>query len=104
MTVFVVQENNRLDYAPAEEFGEVIFMTADEYQPLKNSLRNQAILSRVTECLDSFRPRSDYLLLTGNPILIGYVFHLAYCIEGYVRCLQWDRMHNSYRVVEFTSY
>lgn len=99
--VFVVQENNRLDYGPAEDFGQVMFITAEEYHPFKNSLRNAAILDRVDLAMNSFNPDTDYLILTGNPILIGYVFHKALERTQTVRCLQWDRMTGGYRAVVF---
>ena len=99
--VFVVQENNRLDYGPAEEFGQVLFITAEEYHPLKNSLRNAAILDRVDLAMESFDPDKDFLILTGNPVLIGYVFHKALQRARTIRFLQWDRMLSGYRVVIF---
>ena len=45
--VFVVQENPNLNYTPAERCGEVVFLTAIEFSPMKNSPRNAAVLETV---------------------------------------------------------
>lgn len=99
--VFVVQENNRVDYCDAERFGEVRFMTAEEFKPMSSSLRNANILEDVRLHMGQFNPETDYLVLTGNPIVIGYAFHLALLKSPAVKCLQWDRFNGSYREVTF---
>lgn len=101
MTVFVVQENNRLDYSPAEEFGDVVFMTAEEYKPVKSSLRNVEILQRIRAMMRTFDPERDYLVLTGNPVAIGFAFHLAASRYNSFRCLQWDRFSGQYKQLMF---
>lgn len=99
--VFVVQENSKLNYAPAERFGEVHFMTATEFSPVKNSQRNRNILEMVELAMKAFDPATDYLLLSGNPIVMGYVFHLAMTKASSVRVLWWSRIDNEYTEVVF---
>ena len=99
--VFVAQENNRLNYTDAEQFGTVRFLTSREYSPMANSLINNDILDEIRAKMASFQPDTDFLLLSGNPVMIGYVFHLAMKIKGYVKLLQWDGMSTSYREVHF---
>lgn len=100
-TIYVVQENNKFNYADAERFGDIQFLTNREYSPLKNSLINRDILDEINTGMKDFDPDIDYLLLSGNPVMIGYVFHLALTGKGYVRLLQWDGIQGQYREVHF---
>ena len=100
-TIFVVQENNRISYHPAEAYGELKFLTAREYSPTKGSLINEKILEDIRKGLENFDPSSDFLLLTGNPVMIGYVMHLCLNRKGYVKVLQWDRMSGRYIEIHF---
>lgn len=100
--VFVVQENNKIDYSDAERFGDLVFLTVDEWKGVKNSLRDKNILEQVRTKISAFDPATDYLLLTGNPIIIGYAFHEVMARSDTASCLQWDRFTNSYRAVVFT--
>lgn len=94
--VWIVQENNRMDYSPAERFGRVVFMTADEYRPQANSLLNQSTREAVERAAQRVEPE-DWVVLTGNPVMMGYVFHLVLQRLGAVRCLQWNRIRGEYQ-------
>lgn len=101
--VFVVQENARLDYAPAEAYGDVVFMTADEFSPVSSSIKNRDIKADIERHMSNFDPATDHLVLTGNPVVMGYAFHLAMLKANRVMCLQWDRFRAEYRQVIFTA-
>lgn len=94
--VWVVQENPRMDYSPAEQFGQVHFMTADEFRPMATSLKNEHVIADLERGVSQL-DEDDWLILTGNPIAMGYTFHLAIQKNGRVKCLQWDRMRGEYR-------
>jgi hypothetical protein len=97
--VYVVQENRHADYSDAERFGEVVFMTVDEFKPLNASLRNEDIKADIRKYLGSFT-RDDFIILTGNPTMIGFAFHLC-AAAGVVNVLQWDKIDNSYKPFQF---
>lgn len=103
--VFVVQENLRADYSDAERFGEVVFMTVDEFKPINGSLRNQIVKDEIKSSLDKFTPE-DFLVLTGNPTMIGYAFHHAAGAVadkgGVLNILQWDKITNGYKPFQIT--
>ena len=99
--VYVVQENPRLNYVDAENYGEVIFLTAKDYSPMKNSLINTQVLVDISRGMEYFDPDVDFLLLTGSPILLGYAFHRAMIKRGYIHILQWDGYRQSYIPVRF---
>lgn len=103
--IFVAQENNRVDYGPAEDFGELVFLTASEFRSTGASLKNHDVLAQVRHRFEKFNPVEDYLVFTGNPVMMGYVFRLAYNRAQEagvpVRYLQWDRFMGGYRVGVF---
>lgn len=99
--VYVVQENSRINYTPAEKFGEVRFLTADEYSPSQHSIRNKRILEDVTRGLSVFDPDVDYIILSGNPIVMSYAFSVILARKGYVKALWYQSMTRDYVEVSF---
>lgn len=77
----------RHDLTPAEEYGELVFvcdLTINHYNP-------DAAYSRIQETMEGFKA-GDFLLLVGNPILIGLAMICAdEKSEGDFSVLQWDR-------------
>ena len=100
-TVYVVQENPRINYTPAEKFGIVKFLTADEYSPSQHSIRNKRILEDVIRGLSNFDPDRDYIILSGNPIIMSFAFSLVLQRKGYVKALWYQSMDRDYVEVSF---
>lgn len=110
--VFVVQENPGLDYTDAERFGDIQFITNLEYSGVSGSLNNADILADIDRAISKFDPSKDYLLMTGNPITIGYAFHKTmvkaaeaaggdYGSRPAINLLRWDGFSRSYHAVRF---
>lgn len=74
--VFVTQENPQLNYTPAEQFGEVVFLTRDEVSPVPGSLTNAAVLQELEHKLASFDFDRDFLVPSGSPVVCGMAFLL----------------------------
>jgi len=103
MTVYVVQNQHsldkelnelvpRFDLTPAEKFGELEFVLG----PTANPFAPENIVPEMREKLASFT-ESDYLLLIGNPVLIGWAVAIASeMAEGRVSCLQWSGKRREY--------
>lgn len=72
--VFVTQENSQLNYTPAEQFGEVQFLTRDEVSPVPGSLTNAAVMEELTRKLEGFDFDRDYLVPSGSPVICGMAF------------------------------
>lgn len=101
--VFVVQhqhmwdkESNRLvpkfDLSPAYEFGELEFLLSPSASPFSP----EPIIEELHEKLSIYSD-DDYILLIGNPCLIGFVVTIAADYnEGRVKLLQWSGKHRSY--------
>lgn len=93
--VYITQDNKK-NYAPAYHFGEPLFITSLEYSAIKNSDSNLQIHANIAKAIESFNPDEDYVLLSGDPVVIALVLHEALTEYGYVRILKWqsqDRMY-----------
>ena len=105
--VFIVQdqhvrdpENNALiskfNFTTAREFGELVYLlepTANPFHP------NEGVIAQLTDKLHDYTHR-DFLVLTGNPILIGWATAIAALANqkngGEVRFLQWNGRRQMY--------
>lgn len=102
--VFAVQQPKRLnprtgtledhvDLSPAEEHGEVTVLLPPGAGPFKD-LDN--VVEDLRVGLEDFGP-TDYLLLVGNPVLIGLATALAADqTEGNLQFLQWSGARREY--------
>jgi len=104
MTVFAVQQQMRFDQTSkelvprftsikkAERWGDIVYLLSPSAHPFNPDL----VLGDLHEKLSGFSDQ-DYLLLIGNPGLIGMATALAaYYNEGRVKLLQWSGRHNEY--------
>ena len=100
--VYVTQENSRLNYMDAERFGEVVFITTDEYSPISSSRRNDIIESEIRFGLVNFDSDLDFLLLSGDPIIMVLAFYRAASLTAEtnkVQLLKWDSQTRSYNEI-----
>lgn len=107
MTVYVVQEalhknprtgelEPKFDYGPAEQFGEIEYLLNDQARPFVLA----PIISELHEKLQYFSDK-DYLLLTGNPTLLGLAFAIAADYNnGNIKVLQWHGRSGSYTAID----
>ncbi len=101
--VYVVQNQHRWDKSqetfvpkfdlnPAREFGELHYLLSPTAAPF----RPDSILTELHEKLKDFGP-NDFLLLVGNPVLIGFSVAVASFINGgSVSLLQWSGKDQRY--------
>ena len=88
----------RYDLEPAKRFGKLRVLF-DERTSLRPEEAKRAI-AKMNLILESFKD-DDYLLLIGNPALIGYATGLAAAHNGgKVRMLVWSGRDKDYSVVE----
>lgn len=88
-----------MDLTPASVFGELRFILRDWQNPFRDPTGTAGEVRRVlTE--ENFT-EEDWLLLVGNPSLIGIVAAQATLLTGgTLRMLQWDRPRHRYRPLE----
>jgi len=104
MTVFAVQQQMKFDQEEkklvprftsinkAERWGKIEFLLSPSAHPFNPSL----VLGNMHEKL-AFYTDDDYLLLIGNPGLIGMATAIAcFYNDGAVKLLQWSGRQNEY--------
>ena len=92
-TVYVVQENPKVDVVSATRFGELKAL-ADKSEQMH--LRPENIINNLKKQLRCFND-ADYLLLLGDPALIGAAMTVASNYNnGNVKVLKWDRIEKMY--------
>lgn len=96
--VYVSQESN-LDFRPARQFGEVVFLTrADEdFTNNGRSPVNDELVERLRKGLAHYDGETDYVVLTGSPYINAMVmFILGMRGETRVCFLRWSNRDREY--------
>lgn len=70
--VWVVQEGNN-DYAPAEEYGDVRFITSSDYTKIEGSQQNKNVEHDIKRFLSFYIPGRDHIIPSGNPMVAALV-------------------------------
>lgn len=104
MTVFAVQNQMKFDkdvgglvprfsnIEKAQRFGEIFYVLSPSASPFSPEL----VLGDIHEALSGFTD-NDYILLIGNPVLIGMTTAVAANYNGgRVKFLQWSGRHGEY--------
>lgn len=101
--VFVIQNQHywnagkqqflpKFDFSAAAEFGDIEFLLSPTAAPF----RPDSVIEELHNKLSTIKP-DDYLLLIGNPVLIGLsVAVAADYLEGRVQMLQWSGKDGRY--------
>lgn len=104
--VFVVQNQHRSDpetgnmvpkfnLAPAAQYGELVYLLSPTAAPW----RPDPLVEELSAKLADFTS-ADFLLLIGNPVLIGFATAIAAkANDGDINCLQWSGREQKYIVV-----
>ncbi len=106
--VYVVQNQMRMDerdgnlvpkfdMSSAARFGELVYLLSPTARPFTPG----PIIRQLREKLGHYNGDLDFLLLIGNPCLIGFAVAIAAnCGDGNVSVLQWDGKKREYVCVK----
>lgn len=86
-----------IDLKPAADFGELVSMVADGPTPSPETIDN--FINQVCSSIESMEPH-DYIVATGDPVLISAAIHYAAKKFDFVNVLRWDRQSHTYRLME----
>lgn len=87
--VFVTQETN-YDFTPAEQFGDVVFLTHKDLNNMRASQHNDRIVAEIKDRIKHFDPNEDWLVIAGSPYIAAVVFMLLGRKHNAIRILRWD--------------
>jgi len=97
--VWVTQEMPNLNYLPAEEFGDVDFVSKVDFSPMQNTSINEDVASRISARLQDFNPEQDYVVTSGSPTLMAAVFMFLGRRHRSVKILRWSNRDSAYTPV-----
>ena len=107
-TVYVVQEiagtregRPKFNIMGAAEYGDLKFLLVERSQMIFSP---GPLIFKLKNLVKDFKP-TDYLLLTGDPAIIGVVCSLVSDItNGRLNLLKWDRQEKRYYPIEIDLY
>ena len=95
--VFVSQYVRNLDFAEAEKYGEVVFLTDKEYRPEPAPGRfNDQIENEIRSKLTEYVAGTDFIMTTGSGIPNIIVGHLLR--KGEHKVLKWSNQRKQYEL------
>lgn len=104
MTVYVTQELKGRDLSSALEFGELQVVVPADMEIRPDTI--EEVYELITCALSNFDPRKDYLLLSGDPVVMCLVNQVA-DEEAFIQhniarisVLRWDRIDSRYIVFD----
>ena len=100
--VYITQDNKK-NYSQAHSYGKPVFVTNLEYSSIGNSDANETIHKQIHEIANVYKPNEDYLLLSGDPIVISLVIFELLTVHGSISVLKWqsrDRVYTPIRLVD----
>lgn len=100
--VWVIQEGNN-DYAPAEKYGEVRFITRADLRSIPESSVNEQAIQDTKAFVEEYDPQIDYIVPVGNPMMIIYVAVLVAEKADTHRYLKWDGRQADYVVFKMSN-
>lgn len=89
--VFIANFQPNKDFSPAEEFGELVFMSRG-FIDLKNLARTR---SKIEQYLKVAAP-TDFIILNGPAVVNALIIALWFNRFGYVNVLSWDPNKTGY--------
>jgi len=98
MKVFVTQERRDIDYAKAEEYGDIEFLSDKTIWPTSSDKFKRDVIKNIASKLKIFNPAEDFIVTTGSPINITLVaLQLQYFFPNTeIRYLIWSNRDNRY--------
>ena len=113
-TVYITHDDGSKNFTPALDFGSDIIALATRNVSAFSSLK--PFIINIQDKMGGFDPENDYLLLAGDPIIIGICTHLFMrkaqakavtnrskfdkSYEGHIKCLKFDRRSGKYFVIK----
>lgn len=94
--VYVTHEVSTAHYAPAEEWGDVVFLSVAEISGVPNSLHNRKLIAAIRDRFKDFNPARDYIAPSGSPIITGIVFAIAREKTTVFNVLKWNSRDSAY--------
>lgn len=102
--VYITNESRSHNYLPAEQFGTIEFLTADDFSSVASSLLNPRLVHKMRTKLTEFDPKRDFIVPSGSPIVTGVAFMLLREVlqergESRFTVLRWSKFTTTYEPI-----
>lgn len=99
--VFLIQENSRLGFGPAKEYGALVDPIFPEHTQIYHGDQTEEVVNVIWDHLSNNGfGDDDYIALSGDPVLIALTCAIASTLcNGQLRLLKFDRHHKKYFAV-----
>lgn len=94
--VYVTHEVSTANYEPAENWGEVVFLSVAEISGAQNSLHNRRLIATIRDRFKDYNPARDFIAPSGSPIITGIVFAIAREKTTIFNVLKWNSRDSAY--------
>ena len=99
--VFITQEMHGRNFLPARHFGQLVAVLPDNAQVVISAT---PILRKIQRTLSDYS-NEDYLLLSGDPIIMGLCMMVASeKTNGILKMLKWEKREKDYYAVTVDYY
>jgi hypothetical protein len=99
--VYLIQETGKWNITPALDFGEVKVLLPPQFNLVFDT---ENVVKHLQEKLEGVTTK-DYLLLSGDPALIGIATAIAAdYLDGEINLLKWDRQEKIYIPIKLSLY
>ncbi len=100
-----ISQYKDVSYDDAKRFAnDLIFLTNKEWRTTNPVEENLKITNNIVLDFHGYDARNDYVILNGNPIIMGFVFNLAMKQLDTIKLLKWSNSQLKYDVVIFDPY
>lgn len=97
--VWVVKEQGTMDFSPAEQYGQLQFITRADIPLYENSTSREIWEADVAKFVAAYNPLTDFIIPTGQPAAIMAIGHALGVAGKTPRFLVWRREDNHYRIL-----
>ena len=99
--VYLIQETGKWNISPALDFGEIKVLLPPQFNLVFDT---EYMVKHLQEKLEGIT-KKDYLLLSGDPALIGIATAIAAdYLDGEINLLKWDRQEKFYIPIHCSLY
>ena len=99
--VFITQEMHGRNFLPARHYGKLVAVLPDNAQIVISAT---PILRKIQRALSDYN-KEDFLLLSGDPIIMGLCMMVASeKTNGFLKMLKWEKREKDYYEVNVDYY
>jgi hypothetical protein len=94
--VHVPHWNPTFNYHKAEIYGDLVYWASMDFDDVDGSSRNSGLMNQIANNMQHFNPATDFLLMSGSPIMVGVAIGMALRSHDRVQVLRFNKLKREY--------